>query len=153
MTTINLKTELAAKIDICFDLARDIDVHILSTGKTKEKVIAGKTKGLCEQGDRITWQAKHFGFTQQLTSEITVLNKPFYFEDRMIKGAFKRMRHEHGFEELNGMTIMTDKFEYEVPYGIFGMLFDEIVLKTYMTKFISERNKLLKSIAESRSAL
>lgn len=153
MSTINLKTTIAARIDVCFDLARDIDVHVLSTGKTKEKVIAGKTTGLFEPGDTITWEAKHFGITQQLTVEMTDFKRPFYFEDRMLKGTFKSMKHHHSFEEIDGKTIMTDKFEYEVPFGIFGQLFDKFILKNYMMEFILERNTILKSIAESRSSL
>lgn len=151
MTTINLKTVIHSKIDACFDLARDIEVHILSTGKTNEKAIAGRTKGFCEQGDTITWEARHFGITQQLTVEITKLNRPFYFEDRMLKGAFKSMRHEHHFEEVEGKTIMSDHFEYEVPFWIFGWLFNRMILKQYMTKFLVTRNQTLKSLAENRS--
>ncbi len=153
MTTIHLKTIIAAKIDVCFDLARDIDMHMLSAGKTKEKAIAGKTTGLFEPGETVTWQAKHFGITQQLTVEMTDIKRPFYFEDRMLKGAFKSMKHRHSFEEMDGNTIMTDRFEYEVPFGIFGKLFDKIILKSYMMKFISERNKIVKTIAENRSSL
>ncbi|MEO5643271.1 MAG: SRPBCC family protein [Bacteroidia bacterium] len=152
MTTINLRTEIDASINVCFDLARDIDVHIRSTGKTNEKAIAGRLKGLCEKGDTITWEAKHFVITQQLSVEITRLEKPFFFEDRMLKGAFKSMRHEHHFEELNGCTIMKDHFEYEVPYSVFGRLFNIFVLKSYMTRFLLARNKILKSLAENRSA-
>lgn len=153
MTTINLKTVINAKIDACFDLSRDIEVHILSTGKTNERAIAGRTKGRCEVGDTITWEAKHFGITQQLTVEITKLNKPFYFEDRMKKGAFKSMRHEHRFEEAAGKTIMLDHFEYEVPYWIFGWLFNKMILKRYMINFLATRNKTLKSLAENPSTL
>lgn len=150
MTTIVLRTEIAGNIDQCFDLSRDIDVHKLSTQKTHEKAIAGRISGLCELGDKITWEAKHFGIVQHLTVEITKFNRPYLFEDKMISGAFKKMKHEHSFEEKDGKTIMTDKFEYEVPFGILGQLFDKIILKNYMKNFLMRRNQVLKRMIENQ---
>jgi ligand-binding SRPBCC domain-containing protein len=149
MTTLVLETTFHCSIENCFDLARSIDAHILSTSKTREKAVAGRLSGLCEQGDTITWEATHFGFRQKLTSEITKMDKPYFFEDRMIQGAFKSMRHEHHFEEKNGVTTMRDIFEYEVPYGIFGWVFDKLILKNYMKQFLIRRNVYLKEHAES----
>ena len=150
MTTILLTTEIKASIERCFDLSRDIDAHKLSAKNTSEKAIAGKTSGLCELGDTITWEAKHFGIRQNLTVEICQFNRPFFFEDRMVRGAFKSMRHEHHFEVKNGVTLMSDKFEYEVPYGVAGKLFDRFLLRKHMTKFLSTRNQVLKEIAEGK---
>lgn len=58
------------------------------------------------------------------------------------------MRHEHHFQTLDNQTMMTDYFEYEVPFGVFGKLFDQLILKKYMTKFLSDRNLFLKTIYE-----
>ena len=71
MTTILLTTELDADIETCFDIARDLDIHQLSMKQTNEKAIAGRTSGLCELGDTVTWEATHFGLRQQLSVEIT----------------------------------------------------------------------------------
>lgn len=150
MTTIHLTTEIKADIEKCFDLARDVDAHKLSTKETNEMAVAGRTTGLCELGDTITWEAKHFGITQNLTIEITLFNRPFFFEDKMLMGAFKTMKHEHHFEEKNGLTMMIDKFEYDVPFGAIGKLFDSFILKRYMTSFLVKRNQVLKEIAENR---
>jgi ligand-binding SRPBCC domain-containing protein len=150
MTVIELKTEIESEISRCFDLTRDIDIHKLSTEKTNEKAIAGRTSGLCELGDKSTWEAIHFGIRQQLSVEITKFERPRFFEDRMTRGAFKSMRHEHHFREVNGHTVMTDRFEYEVPFGFVGKLFDRIVLKRYMTTFLMIRNKMIKKIAENK---
>ena len=109
MTLINLTTEINAKIEICFDVARDIDIHKLSTKNTREEAIAGRMNGLCELDDTITWRATHLGIRQKLTVRITQFDRPHYFEDIMLKGAFKSMKHQHYFEEKNGITIMKDK--------------------------------------------
>ena len=148
MAKIILETHINAPVETCFNLCRDIDLHQVSTEKTKERAIAGRTSGLCELGDTITWEANHFGIKQQLTVKITQLNYPYFFEDIMLKGAFKSMKHGHYFEENNGHTIMKDVFEYETPFGILGKLFDTLILKRYMTSFLKERNRILKNSAE-----
>ncbi|QQR97871.1 MAG: SRPBCC family protein [Sphingobacteriales bacterium] len=149
MTIINLQTKFNADINRCFDLSRDVDAHKLTAKRTNETAIAGRTSGLCQLGDKITWEAKHFGIRQRLTVEITKMNPPYFFEDIMLKGAFKSMRHIHTFESKNGHTIMTDEFYYEVPFGILGKIFDVLVLKKYMTNFLKIRNQILKDILES----
>jgi ligand-binding SRPBCC domain-containing protein len=66
----------------------------------------------------------------------------------MGKGAFSFIEHDHYFEEKEGMTLMKDVFYYGVPYSIFGKLFNQLVLKKYMTNFLSERNRVIKEVAE-----
>ena len=61
------------------------------------------------------------------------------------------MKHQHYFEEKNGITIMKDKLEYSVPFGFIGKIFDAIYLKKYMTRFLLTRNEVLKSVAENKN--
>lgn len=149
MTTLLIETTFDCSIETCFDLARSIDAHVLSTSRTNEKVVAGRLSGLCEAGDRITWEATHFGIRQRLTSEITRMEKPTFFEDQMIRGAFNSMRHEHHFSSNKNQTIMKDIFQYEVPYGLVGRLFDHLILKNYVKRFLIKRNEVLKQLAEN----
>ncbi len=149
MPIINLETRIKAEINIVFDLARSVDLHVISTAQTNEEAIAGRTTGLVQLGDTITWRAKHFGITQKLTSEIIGLEKPTYFSDRMVKGAFKRFTHEHFFEEKDGFVLMSDLFDYESPLSMFGKLADRLFLKRYMTELLEKRNATIKMFAES----
>ena len=149
MTTIKLITIIKAPIETCFDLARDIDFHMISAEETKEKAISGRTIGKCELGDKITWEANHFGIRQKLSVEITKFNKPFFFQDEMTKGVFKKMRHEHFFEQKDGLTTMIDYLHYEAPFGTIGKIFDRVILKNYLTKFLLTRNTALKSKSEN----
>jgi hypothetical protein len=73
-TTINIDD-----IYIVFNLIRSIDLHKISTKKSKEEAIAGKTSGLISLNETVTWRAKHLGFTQELTSIITAFEAPFFF--------------------------------------------------------------------------
>jgi ligand-binding SRPBCC domain-containing protein len=149
MPIIHLITEINAPIKRCFDLSRSIDLHMLSTHKTNERAIAGRISGLVEEGDTVTWQATHLGIRQKLGSKISVVQSPIYFTDEMIFGAFKRFHHQHIFEEMDSKTIMTDKFDYTSPLGIIGKMADRIFLISYMKRFLTERNALIKEFAET----
>src|SRR5690606_7488254 len=100
MPKIELTTEINSSLEICFDLSRSIDFHSISTAKTKEKAIAGRTKGLITLNETVTWQATHFGIRQKLTSKITAFDSPNYFIDEQIKGIFKSIHHLHTFEKV-----------------------------------------------------
>ena len=104
MPIIRIETIVKAHISVVFDLARSIDLHKISTSHTNEEAIAGKTNGLIEMGESVTWSAKHFGLTQQLTSKITAFNQPYSFTDEMVAGAFKSFKHEHLFSEHEGCS-------------------------------------------------
>lgn len=67
----------------------------------------------------------------------------------MLRGAFKRMAHDHYFESIGQETLMRDVFDFESPLGIFGRIADQLFLKRYMQSFLLDRNQVLKAIAES----
>ncbi|AYM99708.1 SRPBCC family protein [Chryseobacterium sp. 3008163] len=148
MSKIYLTTIIKADINTVFDLSRDIDLHQKSTFKTGEKAIAGKTSGLIELGETVTWRAKHLGFYQTHTSKIIEMEKPNKFTDVMLKGRFKSFKHQHIFKQEGKNTIMTDILEFESPFGIIGKLFNIFFLKNYMKNFLLERNKIIKNTAQ-----
>ncbi|WP_225036302.1 SRPBCC family protein [Winogradskyella sp. SM1960] len=148
MPIIEIKTIIKADIKTCFDLSRNIDFHQHSLEHSNEKAIAGKTSGLIELGESVTWEATHFGVKQKLTSKITAFERPYYFVDEMTSGAFKSFKHEHIFKYEEGKTLMVDKFQFESPFGIFGKLANILFLKRYMKNLLTTRNEYLKIKAE-----
>jgi len=151
MPEMHLKTVIKSDIQKVFYLSRNIDFHQKSVSETNEKAIAGRTSGLIEEGETVTWKAKHLGIYQTLTVKITSMEKSFYFTDVMQKGAFKSMKHQHIFRQEGKNIIMIDIFEFQSPFGFIGKIFDRIFLKSYMKKFLLKRNQLIKSTAEKRS--
>ncbi|HYJ65386.1 MAG TPA: SRPBCC family protein [Parafilimonas sp.] len=149
MPVIELKTFIKSDIEIWFDLSRSIDLHQLSTTQTNEKAIAGKTSGLINLDEFVTWQATHFGIRQKLTSKITAYNRPFYFRDEQQKGTFKFFIHDHYFQSKNEMVEMTDVFTFESPFGFAGRLFNMIVLTKHLKNLLIKRNAVIKEFAET----
>lgn len=149
MTTIKITTEIKAPVTICFDLARSIDLHKISVSGSDEEAVAGRTSGLIGLNEEVTWQATHLGVRQKLSSRITQFEYPVYFRDEMFKGAFKKLEHDHFFEEKEGVTYMKDYFCFESPLGIVGKIFNTLFLKAYLEKLLSARNAVIKEYAES----
>ena len=148
---IKLSTLICAPRERVFDLARSIDAHQDSTEGTNERAVAGVTTGLIGLNDQVTWEAKHLGVRQKLTVRITDFNRPQHFQDVMVAGAFKSMKHDHEFQEHPNGTMMIDRFEFQSPFGILGRIVDQIFLTAYMRRFLVQRNKILKNLAESEA--
>ena len=149
MPVIALETQIKSVIEICFDLSRSIDLHQISTAKTNEKAVDGRTSGLLSIGEFVTWQATHFGITQKLTSKITAFNRPFYFRDEQLKGAFKSIVHDHYFETHKDKVIVKETFKFQSPFGLMGKIFDRFILVDYLRKLLIHRNNIIKEYAET----
>ena len=111
---------------------------------------AGVTSGLIGVAEDVTWRARHFGFWHELTSEITAMDRPKYFQDTMVRGIFRSMKHDHFFRSLSpDETEMRDVFCFAAPLGLLGRLAEIMVLRRYMQTLLRERNAVLREIAES----
>lgn len=150
MPTITLHQAINAPPEVCFDLARDVTTHMETTSQSEERAVAGKTEGLLELGEVVTWEATHFFIRQRLTAKIIKMEKHHSFEDVMVSGAFDSFTHEHYFKPtMKGGTIMTDVFHYQSPYGKLGKLADHLFLEAYMKKLLKVRSLGLKRKAET----
>ncbi len=152
MVRLEELTTIQAPIDRCFDLARSVEVHLAGNVHFGEQAVAavGVTSGLIGISQGVTWRAKHFCRWQTLTSEITAMDPPVYFQDAMVQGPFRFMRHDHCFRALpSGETEMRDIFCFAAPLPILGLIAEACVLGCYMRALLHERNMVLKQIAES----
>jgi len=124
-------------------------MHVDSMQQSGEKAVAGRTHGLIELGETVTWRAKHFGIWQTLTSKVTEMEYPSYFTDEMVKGAFKAFRHEHHFIPIDNQTVMKDVFMYDAPLGFLGIIANFLFLERYMQQLLKQRNEQIKKAAEA----
>jgi ligand-binding SRPBCC domain-containing protein len=144
MPTITLETLVNASPERCFDAARDLDLHVSSMSQTGERAVAGRTNGLIELGEQVTWEARHFGIRQRFTSEITLLHRPVHFQDTMRKGAFHSFVHDHFFQSVTEGTVMRDVLVFRSPLGILGALVYRLVLTWYLKRLLTQRNAVVK---------
>jgi ligand-binding SRPBCC domain-containing protein len=151
MPIITIETLLAASPERCFDASRDLNLHVTSMKETGEKAVAGRTSGLIELGEQVTWEGRHFGVRQRFTSKITAYDRPAYFQDSMVKGAFHSFVHDHYFEPVDGGTKMTDVLTFSSPLGFLGAIVDRVVMAAYLRRMLIARNDAIKA-ALSQSA-
>lgn len=149
MPVLEIRTEIDAPVERCFLLSLSVDLHRKGAADTGEEIVGGIKKGLMKLNDTVTWRARHLGIKQDLTSRISAYSFPNYFISEQVKGAFKRIHHQHVFHPAEKGTVMTDLFEFEAPFGVLGKLASRLFLKSYMKKFLLIRNETIKRTAES----
>ena len=152
MPVIELETEIMASPERCFDLARDIDLHLESMVESRERAVAGRTSGLIGLGEEVTWEARHFGVKQRFTSRITAFQPPQYFQDSMVRGAFKSFVHDHFFEPVGASTRMRDVLAFRSPLGPLGWIVDRICMSQYLHNLLLDRQRAVKVAAERTNA-
>lgn len=149
MPKIKLIWEVQAPLEVCFDLSLSIDFHMSCLRHTGESAVGVKTTGILALNEEVTWRATHF-IQQELTSRITMHDRPRHFRDSMVRGAFKRFDHDHYFQTgPNGVTVITDDFDFDSPFGLIGHCANQVFLTSYMTRMLKQKNQLFKEGAES----
>lgn len=124
MIVIEMETRVDAPMERVFDLARSIDFHSRSLAHAK---VPGAPRHRFAEFDR-----------------------PKFFQDTMVRGAFAWMQHDHAFEPApGGGTVMRDVLRFAAPLGILGRIAEYVLLRRYMTRFLQVRNAELKRVAES----
>lgn len=149
MSHIALTSWMAAPQDVVFDLSRNIDAHSASMSKSAERAVDGIVEGHIELGEQVTWRARHFGLTFQMTSRITEMDRPTRFVDEQVAGPFKSWRHVHTFESEADGTRVVDAITYQLPAGVFGEIVDRAFLNRYLTNLIARRNSFIKESIDS----
>jgi ligand-binding SRPBCC domain-containing protein len=121
-----------------------------STTPTRERAIAGVTHGIIGPNQTVTWRGRHFGLMLEHTSLIDRYDPPHYFRDIMVKGHFRSFEHEHYFEPTkDGGTTMRDRLHFAAQLPPLGWFAERFILRSYLTRFLQERNAAIKRIAAS----
>ena len=148
MPTIVVETEINAPPEICFDLVRDVSLHLKTAAETNERAVGGVKGGKIGLGQTITFEAVHFGIRRRLTAKVVEFEPPARFVDEMSEGVFKSFRHIHEFLPKENGTLMRDTLVWTSPLGLLGKIADKLFLENYLKKIVRRRNAQLKCEAE-----
>ncbi len=151
MAVVTVVTQIDAPARVAFDLARDVPFHERSMSRYGERAVGGTTHGLLDAGVVVTWRARHFGLWFELTAKITAFEPPTYFRDSMLRGPFRRLDHDHWFEERDDVTTMRDVFDYVLPLGAIGRIADRLVVRRHVRRLLDARGRAIKDAAERAS--
>ena len=150
MTRVVVETFIAAPVEACFDAARSVEAHTRSAAFSGERVVPpGKLSGFLEHGDLVAFEGRHFGMRQRFVARITNIERPRRFDDEMVEGIFRWLRHVHEFETVDGGTLMRDTLEWQAPLGFLGDIADALFLARHMEWFVRTKQSHLKAIVEA----
>lgn len=79
-------------------------------------------------------------------TEITQVEKPYYFVDEQRFGPYKFWHHEHRFREIEKGVEIKDLIYYKLPLGPIGELFHSLKVKKDIEAIFNFRNEKLKSL-------
>jgi ligand-binding SRPBCC domain-containing protein len=76
-------------------------------------------------------------------TEITHVDKPFYFVDEQRFGPYSLWHHQHHFSEVEGGVLMTDEVNYGIPMGFIGRLTHWLFVGREVNAIFEHRFKVL----------
>jgi ligand-binding SRPBCC domain-containing protein len=97
-----------------------------------------------KRGTLIDYSIKINGIPFKWQTEICIWEPPYRFMDQQIKGPYKVWRHEHKFEEIDGITHMTDTVDFLSPGWILEPLINQLYIKHKVKEIFDYRAEQIK---------
>ena len=94
----------------------------------------------------IDYQIRWLSVPLKWRTLITDYQPPHCFVDEQLRGPYKLWRHNHGFEEANGVTVISDRVEYELPWGILGRVAHVVVVGRQLQDIFAYRQRAITRI-------
>lgn len=149
MPKIHLTSFIQAPVDRVFNLSRNLVLRKKSLNAPTEQLLSSSAETLVQQGETITFRAKHLGKTREITARVTNLDQPLHFTEEQVRGDLRSYRHEYHFKPAENGTILIDILEFEGPRDMLGSLASMFFLKGYLESMIRRQHLLLREYAES----
>jgi ligand-binding SRPBCC domain-containing protein len=102
-------------------------------------------------GQEVHLIVKHFKLIPtEMHMKFVDFEYPCVLSDTQLKGPFKTMIQRRVFEDIgDGYTRMTDYFQYELPFGVFGLFAHILFVESMIKSMFIFRQNATKKILES----
>ena len=94
-------------------------------------------------GFRIKYRIKVLGMPVTWVSKITEYEPGVRFADVQVKGPYAYWRHEHTFEDAEGGTVMRDRVQYRLPFGILGNAVNRLLVARQLRYIFDYRARII----------
>lgn len=84
-----------------------------------------------------------FGIPLKWKTVIIMVNKPFQFADKQVKGPYKKWIHIHSFLKKENGTLIKDEITYRLPFGIFGRIAHFLFIRKKLEHIFKFRRETL----------
>ncbi|GIJ22907.1 SRPBCC family protein [Micromonospora lutea] len=147
---IEVVSVINAAPSVVFDLTLDVDVHTASLPASRETATTSTGRRQLVLGDEVTFHARHFGLAWRMTSRITAYERPYRFVDEQTRGPFRALRHEHQFQDFDGVrTQMTDRMTISAPLGPLGVVVTWALVAPYLRRLLMQRAAHITYLAQA----
>ena len=87
-----------------------------------------------------------FGISMFWRTEITEVQKPYYFTDTQLKGPYRLWEHTHTFTEKENGVLMQDVVKYQLPLGPLGILAHSLLVRRKLESLFAFRKAAIERI-------
>ncbi|GJL77870.1 MAG: hypothetical protein NPINA01_08590 [Nitrospinaceae bacterium] len=133
-------------VQTIFDFFSDSkNLELLTPEYLHFKILRQSTEKI-EEGTLLDYKLKLHGIPFRWQSKITNWNPMACFSDHQTKGPYSLWEHTHEFEEKNGGTLIRDKVNYKVPFGIPGEMLAIDFVQNDLKKIFNFRKLKIKEL-------
>lgn len=148
MHTVHLTTFIAQSADIVFDLTRHVGLQRDALSAYRQQAVAGTRFGLLEQGETITWRARHFFRDRLIRLRILEMIPGDRLILEQVMGPFQSFRQERYVKACENGSILIDLVHYEWKRGRLGQVADRMFLGGYLEKLLNIHIDTIRKAAE-----
>lgn len=100
------------------------------------------------EGVELTYRLRIRGLPLTWVSLIEVWEPPVRFVDVQLRGPYRRWRHEHRFEPVEGGTRVVDDVAYEVPPGFWPVdaAIDRLLVRPDVERIFAYRRAMIEEL-------
>jgi ligand-binding SRPBCC domain-containing protein len=99
-----------------------------------------------QEGTKIDYRLSLHGIPLRWQSQITDWQPDNKFSDIQLKGPYSHWYHTHEFVEKDGGTLVRDKLQYRVPFGIPGDVVAGKWIKDDLETIFKHRHKTIEKL-------
>ena len=98
------------------------------------------------RGLEIDYTIRWLGLPLPWRTRITEYQPPRCFVDEQLRGPYKLWRHRHDFQEMNGVSVIADRVEYELPMGFLGRIAHGVIVGRQLKGIFAYRQRAIAAI-------
>lgn len=99
-------------------------------------------------GTEIDYQFRWLGLPLKWRTVISEYDSPNSFTDEAIASPYLYWRHEHAFRETPKGTLVSDRVDYDLPYGRLGRLVHSLAVQHQLKRIFAYRQSAISSLFE-----
>ena len=99
-----------------------------------------------EAGSRLEYRIRWGPLRLRWDTRITRWAPPVEFQDLQERGPYAAWRHTHSFEEDGESTVMRDRVDYALPFGLLGRIVHRLLVERQLRRIFDFRRSTIEGI-------